>query len=306
MTAARVIISADDFGLSKEVNEAIEQAHTRGLLNTASLMVAGPAAADAVARAQRLPNLHVGLHLVTVEGPAVLTRAEIPLLLDRNGQFPSAQLSPAFRYFFRPDVRRQLGKEIAAQYAAFSQTGLVLDHANAHKHMHLHPTVGRLLIDHGRQYGLRAVRVPHEPPGPLRCADNTSDKPAAAALRVWTRVLRRQARRAGLATNDFCFGLAWSGGMTVGRVQRLARHLPRGLNEIYFHPATTRNNDLERLMPDYAHEAELEALCHHGFSEALAAAGVVVTDWQTGCKKVPAKHLNGSADGLHHRPIRWR
>ncbi|MGI4976747.1 MAG: ChbG/HpnK family deacetylase, partial [Janthinobacterium lividum] len=67
-----VILSADDFGLSPEVNEAVERAHRDGLLSTASLMVAGDAAADAVRRARRLPGLHVGLHLVVIEGPAVL------------------------------------------------------------------------------------------------------------------------------------------------------------------------------------------------------------------------------------------
>ena len=276
----RVIISADDFGLSQHVNEAVELAHTRGLLTTASLMVAAPAAADAVARARRLPGLKVGLHLVVIEGPAVLTHAEIPLLVDRNGQFPSDALPLGIRYFFRPDVRRQLAREIAAQYRAFAETGLTLDHANAHKHMHLHPTVGRLLIQAGRPHGLRAVRIPREPARPLRAADGTRDTLAAAALRLWTRVLRMQARRCGLRTNDACFGLAWSGHMTADRVTRLAPHLPDGLNEIYFHPATARDDELTRLMPDYEHRGELDALCDANLREALERSAIGLAGWQ--------------------------
>ena len=143
----RVVFSADDFGLSEAVNEAVERAHRDGILSQASLMVAGPAAGDAIRRARALPSLRVGLHLVVIEGPAISPAAEIPDLVDREGQFPSGQARLGFRYFFRPRVRRQLAHEIRAQFSAFAATGLALDHANAHKHMHLHPTVGRLMID---------------------------------------------------------------------------------------------------------------------------------------------------------------
>ena len=76
------------------------------------------------------------------------------------------------RFFFRPRVTAQLAAEIRAQFAAFAATGLPLDHVNAHKHLHLHPTVGRMMIDIGREYGLRAVRVPAEPPEYSRLAKN--------------------------------------------------------------------------------------------------------------------------------------
>ena len=279
MAPRRVIISADDFGLNEQVNEAVEQAHTQGLLSTASLMVAGPAAADAVARARRLPDLRVGLHLVVIEGPAVLPRAQIPALLDGDGQFSPDQLAFGLRAAFRPDVRAQLRHEITAQFEAFAATGLALDHANAHKHMHLHPVVGRMLIAAGRRHGLRAIRIPSEPAAPLAAADGTRDSLAALALRRWTRVLRAQANRAGLRTNNSCFGLAWSGAMTSARVRKLAAHLPPGLSEIYFHPAVARDDRLTRLMPDYRHQAELAALRDPGFREALAHRGTQLATW---------------------------
>src|SRR5271168_3188458 len=131
----RVILTADDFGLSEAVNEGIERAHRDGVLTSASLMVAGPAAADAVRRARALPGLRVGLHLVVIEGPAVLPPAEIPDLVDPAGRFPSNQLGLGIAYCLRPRVRRQLAAEIRAQFAAFAATGLALDHADARKHM---------------------------------------------------------------------------------------------------------------------------------------------------------------------------
>lgn len=275
MQPRRVIVSADDFGLSEGVNEAVEQACREGILTTASLMVAGPAAADAVRRARRLPKLRVGLHLVVIEGPAAGPALGF---VDADGQFSSDQLRLGINYFFRPAIRRQLAAEIRAQFAAFAATGLRLDHANAHKHMHLHPTVGRLMLETGREHGLPAVRVPAEPPATiLACgaAQGIGDR----ALYAGTRLLRAQARRAGVRTNDHAFGIAWSGHMTSDRIICLAAHLPPGLSEMYFHPASHRDPLLTRLMPDYEHEAELAALLNPAVRAAFDRADAIRTTY---------------------------
>lgn len=258
-TGRNVTFSADDFGLTGSVNEAIERAHRDGILQAASLMVGASAAADAVRIARANPSLRVGLHLVVIEGPAVLPPADIPDLVDAAGQFPSSQLKLGLNYFFRPRIRRQLRAEIRAQYAAFAATGLTLDHANAHKHMHLHPTVGRMMLAIGQEFGLRRIRIPAEPPAVMaQCG--TPVGWGDRMLYRWTGLLRRQARAAGIASNDYCFGLAWSGHMTAERICRLLPNLPVGDSEIYFHPAVRRDAVLDRLMPDYEHEAELAAL----------------------------------------------
>ena len=266
----RVIFSADDFGLSDSVNAAVERAYREGVLDAASLMVAAPAAADAVRRARALPGLRVGLHLVVVEGKAVLPPAAIPDLVNAPGWFPSDQVRLGFKYFFHPRVRRQLAAEIRAQFAAFADTDLTLDHANAHKHMHLHPTVGAMMLRIGRDFGLRSVRVPAEPPAVLaRCGTHIGW--SGRALYHWTRVLRHQVHAAGMIANDHCFGIAWSGHMTADRVRGLLRELPDGGSELYFHPATAREAELCRLMPDYQHEAELAALLDDSVTAARAS-----------------------------------
>jgi hopanoid biosynthesis associated protein HpnK len=246
----------------------VERAHVEGILSTASLMVAGEAAADAVARARRLPGLRVGLHLVVIEGPAVSDPARIPRLVDTDGNFPSDQAGLGIRYYFDPRVRRQLRAEVAAQFAAFAATGLRLDHANAHKHMHLHPTVGRMMIEEGRRHGLSAIRVPAEPPDVMAAL---GERPGFGdrALYRWTRVLRGQARRAGLQTNDHAFGITWTGRMTADRILRLAPALPPGTSEIYFHPATEADATIAALMPGYRHADELAALLDPAVAAAL-------------------------------------
>jgi chitin disaccharide deacetylase len=253
------ILTADDFGLSEAVNEGIERAHVDGVLTHASLMVAGEAAADAVRRARRLPELQVGLHLVAVEGPAVLPANSIPALVDARGWFPSSQFRLGLRYAFRRDARRQLRAEIRAQFAAFAATGLPLSHADAHKHMHLHPFVGRQMIEIGRGFGLRRVRVPAEPPA-IMAACGVPPTLASRAMHAWCGVLRRQARAAGMQTHAQVFGLAWSGHMTEARVLQLLAQLNGEPAELYFHPAAGRDAVLDALMPDYRHTEELAAL----------------------------------------------
>lgn len=268
----RAIISADDFGMSYEVNEAIEQAHRQGVLTTTSLMVAAPAAEDALRRARRLPHLKVGLHLVTIEGDSVL---KLPAITDQNGWFGRHQVRLGFEYFFSPAARSAIKREIEAQFRAFSLSGLPLDHANAHKHMHLHPTISRMLITIGKNYGLKALRTPAEPAAPLNITPTFSDK----ALWYWTQVLRQQIRHAGLKTNDTCFGLRWSGHMTPERVQSLIPHLPKGVSEIYFHPATEQNAQMAALMPGYDQTGELTALLAPQTKATLEQCSIQSIGW---------------------------
>jgi hopanoid biosynthesis associated protein HpnK len=269
----RLIVCADDFGLDPAVNEAVEEAHRRGVLTAASLMIGASAAADAVARARRLPELRVGLHLVLVDGFAVLPSAEIPDLVGADRKLGPNMATAGFRFFFLPSVREQLAKEIRAQFDAFRATGLALDHVNAHKHMHVHPTVARLIIEIGRDYGMKAVRVPFEPVEALDAA--FPEEPHAAPLyRPWIGRLGRRLRRAGLVVNDHLFGLAWSGNFDEARLLRLLPHLPEGVSEIYLHPAAKRTTALAAAMPGYRQEDEFAALLSPSVKTLITELGV--------------------------------
>jgi hopanoid biosynthesis associated protein HpnK len=274
----RLIVCADDFGLEPAVNEAVEQGHRHGILSTASLMVGAPAAADAVVRAQLMPELHVGLHVVLVDGRPVSPLEEVPGLVGADGNFHPNMAGAGICFFFLPDVRRQLAQEIRAQYEAFRATGLKLDHVNAHKHMHLHPTVARLIIEIGSDYGLRAVRVPAEPADVLRHA-YPEERAPMPFFRPWIERLRRQLCRAGLVVNDYVFGLAWSGNMIEQRVLRLLPYLPDGVSEMYFHPAAARSPNLIAAMSDYHHVEELTALTSATVQARIAALGIDLSNY---------------------------
>ncbi len=255
----KIIFSADDFGLTQAVNEAVELAHTKGRLTQASLMVAAPEAKDAIARAHRLPNLKTGLHLVLVDGDSMLGHTRLPNITSPDGKFSRDQTALGFQYFFSPAARKELKAEIRAQFAAFADTGLTLNHADAHKHMHLHPTVAAMMISVGKEFGLNRIRIPAEPPKTMQaCGEKISF--SDRALYAWTNILRSQARRAGLTAPDHIFGIKWSGHMRGERIDMLLQNLPSGTTEIYFHPAIRHDEILQKLMPDYEHEAELQAL----------------------------------------------
>jgi chitin disaccharide deacetylase len=241
-------------------------------------MVGAPAAADAVVRGRRLPELRVGLHLALVDANPVLPPAEIRALLRSDGQFDSNMLRAALRFFFSPQSRRQLAAEIRAQFAAFHATGLALDHVNAHKHMHLHPIVAALVVEIGREYGMKAVRLPSEPIETLRRA--FPGEPYSPPLYGrWIRSLRRRLRRAGLFVNDNIFGLAWSGGMVEDRLFRLIAHLPDGVSEIYLHPATERTPELAAAMPEYRHQEEFAALLSTRLKTRIAELGIALVSY---------------------------
>lgn len=257
-----LIFTADDFGLHERVNAAVERAHREGVLDAASLMVAAPAAADAVARARRLPSLRVGLHLVLADGQAMLPRTQIPALVDPEGRFGQNMAMDGVRFFFLPHVRAQLAKEIRAQFEAFAATGLALDHVNTHKHFHLHPTVLSLILSIGREFGLKAVRLPLEAGAPL-------------ALKPWLALVRARLARAGIAHNDFVVGIAKTGAMDEAVLLDAIANLPaQGVGEIYCHPAEAGEGAITPSMQSYRHADELAALISPRVAKALAAAGV--------------------------------
>lgn len=273
----RLIVTGDDFGLAVPVNEAIEEAHRNGILTTASLMVGAAHAADAIERTKRLPTLKVGLHLVIVEGRPILDPAEIPDLVDEQGMFSTRFFRAGLKFFFHPGITSQLEAETRAQFQAFKRTGLALDHVNAHNHLHLHPTVLRIILRVGQDFGLRSIRLPYEPlvPSLRACRHRRAGRFLSwAMLWPWTRLLKLRIKLAGMECNDFTFGFHDSGHLTYDMWRRFIRHLPAGVTEIYCHPATRRCPEIDETMADYEHEEEFKALINPDIQEALSQRGV--------------------------------
>jgi chitin disaccharide deacetylase len=275
----RLIVTADDFGLAVPVNEAVELGHLRGILTSASLMVTAAAAADAVERARRLPRLGVGLHLVLVDGRPALPPEQVPDLVGADGRFRSGPYGMGARIFLSSRARSQAEAEIRAQLAAFHRTGLRLDHVDGHHHFHLHPTVQAILLRVAPEFGIPAIRVPHEPALPPRHTaegDLMRRWRAGLLLRGRAAAMKRRLARAGIRFNDAILGLADSGHLETARMRELLSALPDGTTELYVHPATRRWGELDALPEAYQPEAELAALMHPSVRAAVDASGAVL------------------------------
>ena len=266
----RVIVTADDFGISTPVNEAIEDAYRHGILTTTCLMVGAPAADDAVRRAKQIPQMGVGLHIVIVCGRPILAASQVPDLVDASGSFDTNLFRAGVRYFFLPHVRRQLAREIRAQFEAFAKTGLSLDHVNAHNHLHIHPTVFSMILRIGKDYGLRAIRIPFEPPPP-QCKVSMAEH----FVGMWISLMRRRAARYEIRVNDRMYGLRDTGRMNLERLKLILESLPDGVSEVVCHPATRRGPEIEDAAYDYQFEEEYRALLHDDVRRAVKDADLI-------------------------------
>lgn len=272
MSDRRLVITADDFGLHPAVNAAVEIAHTRGVLTAASLMVGAPATAEAVALAHAMPNLRVGLHIVLTEGHPVLPPENVPHLTGPDGAFRNDMAAMGAVIFASPAARRELTSEIEAQFTAFAATGLQLDHANGHKHFHVHPTIARAIATVGGRFGLRAVRIPREPASVLEKLEPGAAPWPDRLTSWWGGRASGPFRRAGMLTPDQVFGLRWTGQMSARRLAGLIGALPPGLSEVYLHPATA--SGFAGSAPGYDYRGDLAALTSGEVLQASGAASV--------------------------------
>jgi chitin disaccharide deacetylase len=248
----RLIVNADDFGRSPSINEAVIRAHREGVLTTASLMVNEASAGEAVELAHRNPRLGVGLHLTLLCGRSALAPHTLPGLVNAEGQFTSNPAGAGFRYFFQPGLREQLRSEIHAQFAKFRETGLPLDHVNGHLHLHLHPTVFRVLMDARAELGIERVRLTFDPFWlNLRLASGHLAYRAlhAAVFHSLSALARPRLRRQGILHTRKVFGLLQNARVDEDYVLRLLPQLPSGDSELYSHPSLDEfKNEFEALV----------------------------------------------------------
>jgi len=272
-----LIVTADDFGLSIPVNEAVEQAHVDGILTAASLMVTAPAATDAVARARRHPSLGVGLHLVFVDGIPSSPPDLIPDLVGSDGRFGTDPTRLGINLFFRSGLVRQFEIEMRSQLDRFVATGLPLDHVDGHQHFHQHPTIVGLLRRLAPEYGIPAVRLPHEPLWPSWRAR----RPDLLRRLVWWllavprfTLMKHRLNSAGIVCNDHLFGLYDSGQMTSATIDGFFDCLPDGVSELYCHPAIRRWSGIDNLPENYRCIEEFQAVAEPARRRRLEQDGV--------------------------------
>jgi hopanoid biosynthesis associated protein HpnK len=282
----RLIVNADDFGVSHGANRAIIRAHTEGILTSASLMVTANAADDAVSLARQHRTLGVGIHLVLVDGKSVLKPSEIIGLVDQRFEFERSPFKAGLKYYFNQHYRQYLKQEINAQFAEFKIAGLPLDHVNGHQNFHLHPTVFGILKRHHDAWGIRTFRLTRDPlMTSLRLSLGRYFYRFSHAW-IFERLsadARPSLDRRGIKYTTAVYGLLQSGRVTERYLLKLLDNLFPGTFEIYLHPDEDEN----------VHE--LEALISPRVKQKIQERGIELIRYQDLCKAAPAAPVPAGA-----------
>jgi hopanoid biosynthesis associated protein HpnK len=236
----RLIVNADDFGLSHSVNQAVVRAHREGILTSASLMANETGFDEAVQLAKENPGLGVGLHLTLLQGHSTLPPDKIPGLVNSRGEFSNSPVGVGMAYFFQRGLREQLRVEIRAQFAKFHATGLSLDHVNGHLHLHLHPVIFKLLMEDAEALGIRHFRFTRD------CLARSRRMSSGYLFYKVSHTIiydclsgraREPLRRRNIKHAQITFGLLQDSRVDEEYILKLLPELPEGDSELYSHPS---------------------------------------------------------------------
>ncbi|MHB0871529.1 MAG: carbohydrate deacetylase [Chloroflexota bacterium] len=266
-----LIVNADDFGISEGVNRGIVEAHLHGILTSTTVMANMPAFDHAVELKHRHPTLAVGVHLNLTAGKPILPPSSVPDLVDGEGHFLRGDRFLLRLSLGRIDLR-QVEAELSAQLERALGAALSPDHLDSHHHVHAHPLLQPMALRIALRHGLEAIRCPVDLG--LRGGGSATARLKAVGLSGLGELLRRRARRAGIATPDHFRGLALGMGFSTADLRRLFSELPDGSTELMCHPGYP-DRELERQTSYCAGRAsELEALLEPTHRQLLEPRGV--------------------------------
>ena len=242
----RLIVNADDFGLTTGVNRAIVETHLGGVVSSATLMANGARFDDAVKAARSAPNLSVGCHVVLVDGTPVSPPDAVDTLLAIRSAEPDKFYSSLSAFAARAMLggfdRDQLVAEVTAQIRKIQAAGLQVTHLDTHKHAHIFPEILTALLRAARICGVRAIRNPIVPvkalPARLFKGKRNLWKRYGQVrmLHTFSGPFLQRTRRAGLLTPDGVVGVIETGSVDISLLRQTLASLPEGTWELVCHP----------------------------------------------------------------------
>ena len=273
----QVIINADDFGATARVNAAVLRSHREGVLTAASLMVNEPGSLEAIEIARRTPTLAVGLHVAMSDGAAALGHSDAPHIVNIDGSFTSDPVRAAIRYHLSEPARRELVREIHAQFERFASTGLPLSHVDGHQHMHVHPAAWSTVVRLAAQAGAGGIRVPLEEYRPWSRGRRLARRFELLWLASMRRMMQPDSSTLGLVRADRVYGQLETGQMRAPYVVDLLGRLAGDVNEVYLHPGTLHARQLPGRTDGM--DCDLEALLCPAVRGAVATHGLRLTSY---------------------------
>jgi chitin disaccharide deacetylase len=276
-----LILNADDFGMTRGVNQGIIRAHREGVLTSTTLMANGPAFDDAVEQSAANPKLGVGCHLVLVGGKCVAPLEDVGSLADAQGNLPDSLPKFVAKLSSGMIPTKQIEIEMRAQIEKVRSAGISLTHLDTHKHTHAHPRVMEALGKVAKELGIKRVRKPVEN---LRDSWQTMQADeqgfsmqivAAGAVRAVAPRFFAVARKYGLVFPDHFLGLVVTGQVSATALRRMVDTLDDGSTEIMLHPGICDADLVQsgtRLREQ--RDTELAALLDSGVRSALQERGI--------------------------------
>ena len=232
----RLIVNADDFGLTSGVNRGIVEAHSRGIVTSATLMACGTKFQEAASLAAQAPNLSVGCHVVLVDGTSTLNSTDVPsLVANPTSHFRQSLIRFASRATTGRLDPEQIEAEVTAQIRKLQAAEVRVSHLDSHKHTHMFPAVFKPLLRAAKACGVRAVRNPFEP---LVFATNGNWKRRfkLGIMRRYRAGFTQHLAEGGMVTPDGCIGIVATGGLSLATFASLIQNLPDGTWEFISHP----------------------------------------------------------------------
>ncbi len=279
----RLIVNADDFGLTAGVNRGIVESHQNGIVTSTTLMACSTRFADAATLAKDLPRLSVGCHVVLVDGEPTTQPANIPSLVS-SGSPPEFRISlmnfAASAASGRLD-EGQIEAEITAQIEKLQSAGIQVSHLDSHKHTHMFPVVMRGMLRAARGCGVKAIRNPFEPLVFAKFA-KWKRQFQLRMMSSFRRNFQRALDEAGIATPDGCIGVAATGGLNQENFRQLIEQLPEGTWEFVSHPGyNDQELDTVRTRLRESREKELAILTSDATKEVLRREQVeLISYWE--------------------------
>ncbi|MBN1458186.1 MAG: ChbG/HpnK family deacetylase [Armatimonadetes bacterium] len=278
---SRLIVNADDFGLCEAVNLGVARAFDEGIVTSASILVTGRAFEQARRLATERPGLDLGVHLSLTQTQPALAPAEVPSLVDGDGRFPADWKGFLNRYVCGRVRMEEVTREFRAQIDRARAAGLRLSHLDSHQHIHMLPRVAPVVSRLASEYGLPAVRYPHQRgvvANRRSVVSGLRRLTELSALRLMCRIARGRVRKNGLILADDFRGFAEAGKWDSDMLAETIRNLEPGLTEIGCHPGADDAID-EELRWHYAWEQELSALTDPAVAAAVRESGVRLTTY---------------------------
>jgi predicted glycoside hydrolase/deacetylase ChbG (UPF0249 family) len=269
----RLIVNADDFGLTAGINRAVSELAAHGALTEATLMANGSACYDATKQAASQPALSVGCHVVLVDGTPIAPPDQVNTLTQPNGQLRDSLVQ------FIADLQRgrilesEIEAEATAQIRRVQAAGITVTHVDTHKHTHLFPRVARPLLRAARNCGVPAIRNPFEQPWSASLTRGALvRKLEVAVLRNFQERFHLLRRAAGLACPDGSIGVSATGSLDAITLQRLLDEAPAGTWELVCHPGYN-DADLDQIKTRLRNTRDIEREALQQLIPAAAASG---------------------------------